>query len=73
MSLLFAFRVITFVTAWRITTPAFSVSFFVKPVVTHTFSAGWSCHPCSFAVLDGATGIPLRRVMRTPFARHCPC
>lgn len=35
----------TFVMACLITVPAFSISFFVNPTVTQTFSAGCACHP----------------------------
>lgn len=55
----------TFVTAWRIVVPAFSISFFVRPSVTHTFSAGGT--NCFGWKLSSRA---LRRLMRTPFARH---
>ena len=40
-NLLLVFFVSTFVIACLIATPAFSISFFVRPVVTQTFKAGW--------------------------------
>jgi hypothetical protein len=55
----------TFVIAWRITVPAFSISFLVKPMVTHTLSAGGTiCFGWKLSSRD------LRRLIRTPFARH---
>lgn len=60
---------ITAVTACLITIPAFSVSFFVSPVVTHTFKAGCAAQSTSRGVAPRALGIDLRRVIRTPFAK----
>lgn len=54
-----------FVTACRIVVPAFSISLLVRPIVTHTFSAGGKC--CFGGKLSSSA---LRRVMRTPLARH---
>ena len=68
-SLLLAFLVMTFVIACLIVMPAFSISFFERPVVMHTLSAGWNFHPSSLPLLLGPVGMPLRRVMRTPLAR----
>lgn len=63
---------ITVVIACRMIMPAFSVSFFDSPLVIHTFSAGRACHSFSKSLGDtpSATGIALRRVMRTPLLRH---
>lgn len=70
-SLLLVFLVRTLVIAWRMMMPAFSISFFESPVVTHTLRAGCNFQPCSLAVECGATGMLFRRVMRTPLARVC--
>jgi hypothetical protein len=51
-------------------TPAFSVSFFVNPLVTHTLRAGTGAHPASRGLTPRPSGKALSRVMRTPFARH---
>ena len=58
----------TLVIACRIVIPARSISFRDRPVVTHTFSAGWGSQSASLALL--ARGMLLRRVMRMPFVRH---
>src|SRR2546421_9833746 len=68
-NLLLVFFVSTLVMACLIITPAFSISFFDRPVVMHTFSAGCSCHPCSFTVPFGAAGMLFSRVIRTPLAK----
>jgi hypothetical protein len=59
-----------FVTACLTIVPAFSVSFFVSPLVTHTLSAGWGCHPASRGLMPRPRGKALRRVIKTLFARH---
>jgi hypothetical protein len=51
-------------------TPAFSVSFFVNPLVMHTLSAGTGAHPASRGLTPRPSGKALSRVMRTPFVRH---
>ena len=63
--------VMIFVMACRIMTPAFSVSFFVSPLVTQTLRAGTGCQPASLGLTPRPRGKALSRVMRTPFARHC--
>jgi hypothetical protein len=60
-----------FVIACLIVVPAFSVSFFVNPLVTHTFSAGCGCQPASRGFMPRPRGKALRRVISTPLARHC--
>lgn len=56
----------TFVMACRIVVPAFSTSFLVRPRVTQTFKpAGTTC------LGSKLSSRVLRRVMRTPLARHC--
>ena len=72
-NLLLVFFVKTFVMACLIVTPAFSISFFDKPVVMHTLSAGCSFHSSSLPLLLGATGMLLSRVIRTPLASVCMC
>lgn len=61
----------TFPTACLTTPPAFSTSFLLCPIVTHTLNAGSFCQPngllCPFA---GGSGTVLTRATRTPFARH---
>lgn len=72
-NLLLVFLVSTLVIACLIVTPAFSISFFVNPVVMHTFNAGWSFQLSSLVVvvpLLGEVGILFSRVIRTPFTRH---
>jgi hypothetical protein len=59
-----------FVIACLIVVPAFSVSFFVNPLVIHTFSDGSGCQPASRGLTPRPRGKALRRVMSTPFARH---
>ena len=66
-------RLTILVMACLIIVPAFSVSFFVRPLVTHTFSAGVGCQPASRGFSPRPSGKDLSRVMRTPFARHCDC
>jgi hypothetical protein len=70
-NLLLVFLVKTFVIACLIVTPAFSISFFDNPVVMQTLRAGCSFQSSSLPLLLGATGILLRRVIRTPFASDC--
>lgn len=60
------FLLITLVMACRMVVPAFSISFFVRPMVTHTFSAAGTI--CFGWKLSSKV---LRRVIRTPLARHC--
>ena len=68
------FRLLTIlVMACLMMVPAFSVSFFVRPLVTHTLSAGVGCQPASRGFSPRPRGKDLSRVMRTPFARHCNC
>lgn len=57
------------VTACLMTTPAFSISFFDRPAVTHTLSAGCGSHGFSFD--PTAAGIAFSRVINTPLDRHC--
>ena len=57
---------ITLVMAWRIIVPAFSISFLVRPVVTHTFRAGGTT--CLGSKLSSRV---FSRVIRTPLARDC--
>lgn len=64
-------RVMTLVIACLMTTPAFSISFLVRPFVTQTLIAGCGCHPCDVGVTPSACGIAFRRVTRTSFRRHC--
>ena len=64
-------RLTIFVIACLMIVPAFSVSFFVKPLVTHTLSAGVGCHPASRGLRPKPRGKDLSRVMSTLFARHC--
>jgi hypothetical protein len=61
----------TLVIACRITTPAFSISFFDNPIVTQTLSAGCGCHPWSRALASEDAGNRFSLVMRTPLARAC--
>lgn len=61
-------RVMTLVIACLITTPAFSVSRFDKPAVTHTLRAGCGCHGWSLGPAPSGAGMLLRRVISTPFA-----
>jgi len=70
-SLLLDFLVNTFVIACLMVTPAFSVSFLESPVVIQILRAGWSFQSSSLPLLDGDTGMLLRRVMRTPLASDC--
>lgn len=59
------FLLITLVMACRMIVPAFSISFFVRPMVTHTFrAAGTTCLGWKLS------SRVLRRVIRTPLARH---
>ena len=64
-------RVIILVMACLMTTPAFSVSFFDRPVVTQTLTADWGCQPSSRGVPPNGGGILFSRVIKTPLARHC--
>ena len=59
----------TLVIACLMITPALSTSFFDKPEVMHTFSAGWSSQPISFAVAFMGRGMLLTRVISTPLAK----
>lgn len=59
------FLLITLVMACRMIVPAFSISFFVRPMVTHTFSAAGTT--CLGWKLSSRV---LRRVIRTPLAKH---
>lgn len=70
-NLLLFFFVKTFVMACLIVTPAFSISFFVRPVVMQTFRAGWSFHSSSLPPLLGPRprGMLFNRVIKTPLAR----
>jgi hypothetical protein len=61
------------VIACRMVTPAFSVSFFVRPLVTQTLRAGVGCHPASRGLTPRPSGKALSLVIKTPFARHCHC
>lgn len=56
----------TFVIACRMVVPAFSISFFVRPIVTQTLSAGGTI--CLGSKLSSRV---LRRVIRTPLMAHC--
>lgn len=67
---LYLLLVIILVIACLISVPAFSISFFDKPVVTHTFSAGCGCHCSSLGLIPSSRGMALRRVTRIPRARH---
>lgn len=59
------FLLITLVMACRMIVPAFSISFLVRPMVTHTFkAAGTTCFGWKLS------SRVLRRVIRTPLARH---
>lgn len=65
----YAFRLLTIlVIACLMMAPALSVSFFVRPDVMQTLSAGCSSHPKSFGVALIARGMLWSRVIRTPFA-----
>lgn len=57
---------ITLVMACRMIVPAFSISFLVRPVVTHTFRAGGII--CLGSKLSSRL---FSRVIRTPLARDC--
>jgi len=70
-NLLPVFLVRTLVIACLIVIPAFSISFFVRPVVMQTFSAGWSFQSESLPLLPGPTGMLFKRVIRTLFTRAC--
>jgi hypothetical protein len=59
------------VIACRMVIPAFSVSFFVRPLVTQTLRAGVGCHPASRGLTPSPSGKALSLVIKTPFARHC--
>lgn len=61
----------TVVMACRMVMPAFSVSFFDSPLVTHTFSAGGGCHSfdSSRGLAPRAMGMAFSRVMSTPLRR----
>jgi hypothetical protein len=61
------------VIACRMVVPAFSVSFFVRPLVTQTLRAGVGCHPASRGLTPRPSGKALSLVIKTPFARHCHC
>jgi hypothetical protein len=50
-ALLLDFRDMTLVIACRMVTPAFSISFFDKPEVMHTFSAGCTRQLLSFGLI----------------------
>lgn len=63
-------RLTILVMACRIIVPAFSVSFFVSPLVTQTLSEGLGCHPASLGLIPRPIGKDWSLVMRTPFARH---
>jgi hypothetical protein len=63
----------TLVIACRMVIPAFSVSFFVRPLVTQTLRAGVGCHPASRGLTPRPSGKALSLVIKTPFARHCHC
>jgi hypothetical protein len=66
------FLVITLVIACRMVVPAFSISFFDRPDVTQTFSAGWMAHDSSFGVPTFLSdGSVLSLVMRTPLFNDC--
>lgn len=67
---LYFLLLIIFVIACLMIVPAFSVSFFVSPLVTQTFKQGWGCHPASRGLTPRPRGKALRRVTKTPFARH---
>lgn len=68
-SLLLVFLVMTLVIAWRMTTPAFSISFFDRPVVAQTFRAGCVWPPPTLLLMS----VVLRRVIITPLASACIC
>ena len=65
------FRVMILVIACLIVIPALSVSFFDRPDVTHTLSAGVACQPISLGAAPRAGGMLLRRVTSMPFVKHC--
>ena len=58
-----------FVIAWRMVVPAFSTSFFERPFVMHTLSAG-RCVKISDLAPDAAADKALARVTNTPWVRH---
>lgn len=57
--------------ACLITTPAFSTSFLLRPVVTQTFSAGRVGKAPPFPSKLAETGNDFNLVMRTPFDKAC--
>lgn len=62
-------RVITFVIAWRIVVPAFSMSFRDIADVIQTLSAGWHSQVTSLALMAWLKGRILSLVIRTPLVR----
>lgn len=71
MALLLAFLVITLLMAWRIVVPAFSISFFDKPDVIQTLSAGWANQSFVLVVMILEYMEVFRREIITPLANDC--
>jgi len=69
LALVLVFRVMTLVMAWRMVTPARSMSFFDKADVIHTLSAGCTHKLPSLGLILLASGMLFSRVTRTPLVR----
>lgn len=68
MALPLGFRIMTLLIAFRMVTPAFSMSFFDRPDVMQTLRAGWTNQSLVFAVIAFAYMRVLSREIITPLA-----